>query len=452
MMKFMFFVVLTSMGCFFYKKQYLYISSYVLICGGVVCMSMLFIGPLVKLKGFYFGLDSLSLSLLFLSFWLTSLMLQSSWVVYYMKESLSLFIFMVLILLLMLILSFSTMNLMLFYIYFESSLIPTLLIITGWGLQPERLQAGVYFLFYTLLASLPLLMMILYIYSIKKTFFFPHLIFLIKGKGLLSYFIIMTMIMAFLVKMPMFLVHLWLPKAHVEAPVAGSMILAGVLLKLGGFGVFRMMKLSFPAMLKFSPYLVGLSIMGLLYIGLICCRMNDLKMLVAYSSVAHMGLVVCGLFSYFIWGYNGGLAMMVSHGLSSSGLFCLVNMFYERTGSRSMYINKGLLLMMPSFTFLSFMLIIANFSAPPTINLFSEIMLMGSIMGYDKLMMLIFPVGSFMGAVFSIFMFSYSQHGKTYYSVYSYMLGTFREINILMMHIIPLNLMILSIDFFLMVL
>nr|QWC54920.1 NADH dehydrogenase subunit 4 [Megalothorax incertus] len=411
---------------------------------GLMAMTMVYmVGGfsfiLMKLNSGLMG-DLWGFGLVILSLVLGILMVMSS--LSLARMSGSEFSLLVMGLLLVLFLSFSEMSLMGFYFYFEASLVPTLLIILGFGYQPERLQAGLYFMFYTIFASLPLLFLILAIYSGSG-----GLLMVPWVEEFASYEMYlggMVVVSAFLVKMPMFLVHLWLPKAHVEAPVAGSMVLAGVLLKLGGYGLGRVGVVLSGVLTSVGVYLVGLSLVGMLIVGFICCQMNDLKALVAYSSVAHMGLVLGGLMSGFKWGMLGSLGMMLSHGLSSSGLFYMANVYYERSASRSMFINKGLLVYLPGAGLFLFLLCAANISAPVSLNLLSEIFLMGSVLKYDWGMLLIFPVGSFMGAVFTIYLFSRTQHGKYMNSGQSFWGIRNLESVVMLMHLIPLNLLFLK--------
>jgi len=239
--------------------------------------------------------------------------------------------------------------------------------------------------------------------------------------------------------------HLWLPKAHVEAPVSGSIILAGVLLKLGGYGLCRLGGLIL-VLREVKSYIIGLSLMGIAYVSLICCQINDLKALIAYSSVAHIGLVIRGIFRGFKWGVLGALVIMVGHGVSSSGLFFIANAYYERRSSRSLFLNKGLIRILPIGSLIFFILTRGNISVPPTINFWSEIYLIGSLLGFDTIIILIFPVGSFLGVVFRILMYSYIQHGRILFLTNRAVTFIGREILLIVLHILPLYMFFLNIS------
>nr|QIS62913.1 NADH dehydrogenase subunit 4 [Tubuca rosea] len=395
--------------------------------------------------GFNLGMDYISYIMIYLSVWVMYMIILASNGVKETKKFFSMFVFVNLFLLLSLMITFSSLNYLLFYISFEMSLIPTLILILGWGYQPERIQAGVYMLFYTLTLSLPLLGSLLYL-----SFSEGSLIILLMKPFMnvdYSYMIwYFASIMAFLVKLPMYMFHLWLPKAHVEAPVAGSMILAGVLLKLGGYGLIRILILFQKVSMKFSWLWVSISLLGGVIVSLMCLRQVDMKSLIAYSSVVHMSLVLCGLMIFSWWGLMGSVVVMVGHGLCSSGLFCLANMVYERVGSRSLLISKGLLSFMPSMGLWWFLLSVSNMAAPPSLNLLGEINLIISLISWSKLSMWGLAFLSFFSASYTLYMYSLSQHGLFFTGLYSCSSGKVREYLVLFLHWFPLNVLILNVN------
>nr|QUT13286.1 NADH dehydrogenase subunit 4 [Octodonta nipae] len=391
---------------------------------------------------FIFGMDCLSYYLIILSVWIMGLMMVASYKVFLSKKSWSLFNLSLLFLLLMLMVVFSSMNLIVFYIFFEISFIPLLFLIVGWGYQPERLMAGFYLMFYTLVFSLPMMVGLFFIYNNLGSLMIFEL------ENLSSYFLYFFVVMVFLVKMPMFMIHLWLPKAHVEAPVAGSMILAGIMLKLGGYGMIRFMKLFLTLNLKLNMIIMVFSIMGGFIISILCLFQTDMKSLIAYSSVSHMSLVLAGILTYNYFGFIGGLLMMIAHGLCSSGLFALVNVYYERFNSRSMYMLKGLLNLYPSFALWMFLLSASNMAAPPSLNLLGEIFLLSSLISFSSWFIILLSLLSFFSACYSIYLFSYSQHGKLKSSNFSIYYGNGREFMLMMFHWLPLNLLIIYADSF----
>nr|QWB85672.1 NADH dehydrogenase subunit 4 [Mantitheus pekinensis] len=392
---------------------------------------------------YFLSMDFLSFSLVLLSFWICSLMILASESFFKLGNYAELFLVIMIFLLISLFLTFSSMNLFIFYLFFEISLIPTLILIIGWGYQPERIEAGVYLLFYTLVVSFPMMISIFYCYKILFTLEFYFL-----NVSVNNVFVYLIMNMIFFIKVPMFFVHLWLPKAHVEAPVSGSMILAGIMLKLGGYGLLRFMKLFLILGMKINLIFMVISLIGGLIVSLICIRQSDIKSLIAYSSVAHMGLMLAGIMTLNIWGFWGALLMMIAHGLCSSGLFCLANIVYERMSSRSIYINKGLLNIMPSLSMWWFLFCSANMAAPPTLNLLGEILLLTSLVQFSNFNMFFLMLMSFFSAVYSLFLYSFSQHGNYYNSLYSFYEGKVREYLLLFLHCFPLNLLILKGDLF----
>nr|VFU78691.1 NADH dehydrogenase subunit 4 [Proasellus cavaticus] len=352
--------------------------------------------------------DSMSHSLILLSGWVTMLMVLSSNKVYLNEAHSPLYSGTVAFLLLALILAFSSSSLLMFYIFFEASLIPTFILILGWGYQPERLQAGTYMMLYTIFASLPLLIVLLNMGAkdCSNTTVEMNL----PSSG--GVFITLGALLAFMVKLPLYLVHLWLPKAHVEAPVAGSMILASVLLKLGGFGAIRLVPKVAVGLSSVSWALMSWGLVGGVYVSLACLRQVDVKVLIALSSVAHMAVVFGGILTMTPWGVNGALLVMVGHGFCSSGLFCIANMNYERSGTRSLLVMKGSQAILPTLTLWWFLLVAANMSAPPSMNLLGEIHSILGVVRWSVFNMA--PVGGlvFFAAAYSLYLYAATQHGK----------------------------------------
>nr|ATU07064.1 NADH dehydrogenase subunit 4 [Neotrogla sp. 5 KY-2017] len=406
-------------------------------------------GLMYESMSMYFGEDLISYLLIVLSFWICSMMIISSISLFKVKNFDKLFLFLVYTMMLMLYLSFSSLNFFLFYVFFEGSLIVILLMVLGYGYQPERLRAGIYMLFYTLFGSLPLFGGLMYLsvyYGSLSFFFFESFINYLSWGSFMFY---LVMIMAFLIKLPLFCFHLWLPKAHVEAPVAGSMILAGVLLKFGSYGLYRLFSLVYSVGLYINLYFIILSLVGAVLVSLLCFRQFDLSSLIAYSSVVHMGVLVSGMMTLSMWGMSGGLIMMIAHGLCSSGLFALSNMSYERVGSRNVFLNRGLLNLIPNLSFWWFLFCIMNMACPPSMNLLGEIGLLNSLVGWSWISMICLMMISFFSAGYSLYLYSYSQHGKIYGGYFSYNSGYVSEYLLLFLHFLPLNLFVLNSDFFL---
>nr|YP_010582917.1 NADH dehydrogenase subunit 4 [Aguriahana triangularis]UGN61337.1 NADH dehydrogenase subunit 4 [Aguriahana triangularis] len=388
-----------------------------------------------------YGVDYYSYGLIILSMLIISLMIISSNSIKntYTKNF---FLFINLILCLSLILVFSSMNMLIMYLFFEFSLIPLLVLVYTWGYQPERLISGLYLFFYTLFASLPFLLVIINLMSTDMSLYFDMEFFIPY-----SFFIHMFMFFAFMVKLPMYMVHFWLPKAHVQAPVSGSMILAGLLLKIGGYGFIRFMTLHELSFLNFNYIWFSFSLMGCILVSMICLIQGDVKCLIAYSSVAHMSMCLIGLLTMTKWGLLGSFLMMLSHGLCSSGLFCLANFSYERYSSRSFFLNKGLINLMPSMSLMWFLFCSFNMSCPPSLNFFSEVFIINSMIMYWSNSFFYFLFISFFSACFSYFLYSYLQHGLPHL-FYCYSLGLVREFLLMFIHLVPLIILILSLNFF----
>nr|YP_009058459.1 NADH dehydrogenase subunit 4 [Bidyanus bidyanus]WJQ22046.1 NADH dehydrogenase subunit 4 [Bidyanus bidyanus]BAP40501.1 NADH dehydrogenase subunit 4 [Bidyanus bidyanus] len=343
-----------------------------------------------------------------------------------------------------LIMAFGATELIMFYIMFEATLIPTLILITRWGNQTERLNAGTYFLFYTLAGSLPLLVALLLLHNSAGTLSLLVLQYS-TPVPLTTYADKLwwaACLLAFLVKMPLYGAHLWLPKAHVEAPVAGSMILAAVLLKLGGYGMMRMMVMLEPLTKQLSYPFIIFALWGIVMTGSICLRQTDLKSLIAYSSVSHMGLVVGGILIQTPWGFTGALILMIAHGLTSSALFCLANTNYERTHSRTMVLARGLQIALPLMATWWFIASLANLALPPLPNLMGELMIIVSLFNWSWFTLLLTGAGTLITASYSLYMFLMTQRGPLPAHMTALTPSHSREHLLITLHLLPLLLLI----------
>jgi len=352
----------------------------------------------------YVGIDGISLFFILLTTFLTPLciLISRNSVKAYIKEYMISF----LLLEFLLILVFCVLDLVLFYIFFESILIPMFIIIGIWGSRERKIGAAYQFFLYTLIGSLFFLLAILAIYfetgttdvQILLTTQFPC------DRQILLW---LAFFASFAVKVPMIPVHTWLPEAHVEAPTAGSVILAGVLLKLGGYGFLRFSIPMFPeASIFFTPFIYVLSVVAIIYISLTTLRQVDLKKIIAYSSVAHMAFVTLGLFTFNLQAIEGSILLMLSHGVVSSALFMCVGVLYDRHKTRIIKYYSGMIQVMPIFMTLFLIFTLANLSLPTTGGFIGEFLVLVGLFQSNKVITFLAATGMVFGAAYSIWLWN----------------------------------------------
>nr|YP_007625610.1 NADH dehydrogenase subunit 4 [Notochelys platynota]ADY25046.1 NADH dehydrogenase subunit 4 [Notochelys platynota] len=418
----------------------------------IALLSLQWFKPSSELTAFfncYLGVDQISAPFLILSCWLTPMMILAG------QNNLTMeptsrkrtFILITISLQVLLMLAFSTTELIMFFIAFESTLLPTLVIITRWGSQMERLTAGTYFLFYTLIGSLPLLVALLTTQTYTGTLSIymlqlspsPHTMY--PWTQTMWWLALFT---AFMIKMPLYGLHLWLPKAHVEAPIAGSMILAAVLLKLGGYGIIRMMMTLTPPLKMPSYPFMMLALWGMIMTGLICLRQTDLKSLIAYSSVSHMGLIIAAMLTLTEWACTGAITLMIAHGLTSSMLFCLANTNYERTNSRTLLLARNMQLLLPLMGLWWLLASLTNMALPPTINLMGELTIIVSLFNWSIITILMTGLATLLTATYTLYMLITTQWGETPSYMKTIPPTHTREHLLMMFHILPITLLMVK--------
>nr|YP_138314.1 NADH dehydrogenase subunit 4 [Microhyla heymonsi]AAT07908.1 NADH dehydrogenase subunit 4 [Microhyla heymonsi] len=343
------------------------------------------------------------------------------------------------------LLAFTTSDLMLFFIFFEASLIPTMIIITRWGAQERRLEAGMYLAFYTMVGAVPLLIFLLNFYDSMGSLHIPLVMSSIPPMNLESYSGLFwaSCNLAFLVKMPMYCLHLWLPKAHVEAPIAGSMVLAGTLLKLGGYGIMRLSILPENS-LPNTKIFMFISMFGVLATAILCMRQTDLKSLIAMSSVSHMNLVIAATLIHTPWSYAGAMTMMIAHGLTSSALFCLANTMYERTNSRTMILLRGALLIFPLAGLWWLSILLFNMALPPSVNFAGELLIMATLYNWSSPAFIFVALNLILTTAYTLYTLWSTQRGPTPLHLKTLFPYQIREHSLLLLHTTPALMFILN--------
>jgi len=311
-----------------------------------------------------------------------------------------------------LILVFCVRDLLLFYIFFESVLIPMFIIIGVWGSRERKVRASYMFFLYTLFGSVLMLISILFIYFKTGTTDYETLL-TVNFTTIEQRFIWLAFFASFASKIPMLPVHIWLPEAHVEAPTAGSVVLAGILLKLGSYGFLRFSLPLLPeASFYFTPFIFALSILGVIYPSLTAIRQTDLKRIIAYTSVAHMNLVMIGLFSANVVGLEGAILQSLSHGFVSSALFLLIGVVYDRHHTRMVAYYSGLVHTMPVFTIIFLIFTMANIALPGTGSFVGEFLILSGAFKINTSATFFGATGMVLGGGYSLWLFNRVVYGN----------------------------------------
>ncbi|HEV8672596.1 MAG TPA: NADH-quinone oxidoreductase subunit M [Methylomirabilota bacterium] len=357
---------------------------------------------------YHLGVDGISLFLILLTTFLTPLCLLSAWtqITTRVKE----FLIAMLLLETAMVGVFCALDLFLFFVFWEAMLIPMYLIIGVWG-GPRRIYAAVKFILYTMAGSALMLLAILTLYYLQAgtsgsyTFDYPTIAQMILPPGV-QVPLFLAFALAFAIKVPMFPFHTWLPDAHVEAPTAGSVILAGVLLKMGTYGFLRFCLPLFPhASAAFAPAIFVLAVIGILYGAWVSMVQPDLKKLIAYSSVSHLGFVMLGLFALNPQGVVGGILQMVNHGLSTGALFLLVGMIYERRHSRLIADYGGLWGVVPVFSAVFLFVTLSSIGLPGLNGFVGEFLILVGAFQVQRLSTVFATAGIIFAAVYMLWMY-----------------------------------------------
>jgi proton-translocating NADH-quinone oxidoreductase chain M len=353
---------------------------------------------------FFVGVDGISLFFVILTTLLVPLCILASWdsVKIYMKEYMIAFLVMESLL----IIVFTILDLVLFYVFFEAILIPMFLIIGVWGSRERRIRAAYMLFFYTLIGSVLMLLAILAIYAITGTTDYQILLITPFDESLQKVFWI-AFFASFAVKVPMVPVHIWLPEAHVEAPTAGSVILAGVLLKLGSYGLIRFSMPLFPvATIFYTPLVYTMAAIAVIYTSLTAIRQTDMKRIIAYASVAHMNVILVGMFALNAQGLEGAMIQQLAHGLVSSALFLCVGVLYDRHHTRLVRYYGGVAHTMPLFVTIFMFFTMANIAFPLTANFVGEFLILVGAFQVNTTIAFLSATGMILGGGYSLWLYN----------------------------------------------